>query len=263
MQVACETLKAVPTLVLYPLFSAFWAILFLASCPSRSVRSMSCRCPAASGSALTTSLELMSADDSFSACAHSRHTADAIAHLAARTPNAAAATKPSLPRSFDVQVWWVAVLLFIYSSGEIVKRNCCGEVQAEFQSLYPGLPAAVVPSCGEINCGYTVVVNKPLRNTLIYHGFEFLWTTQYIQAFGMLVIAQVAYYYYNHAGSGADMPLLPVLRAMKNAAWYYPGCIALGSFMVASVQAARLALAYIGARHPPCRPRLRLGLSGG
>lgn len=137
--------------------------------------------------------------------------------------------------------------LFIYSSGQIVKRNCCGEVQAEFQELYPGLPASVVPSCGQINCGFTVVMNKALQHTLIYHGFELLWTTQYILAYGMLVVAQVAWLFYNHSGSGADMPLMPIMRAMKNAAWYYPGSIAIGSFVVASVQFARLVLAYVGA----------------
>lgn len=147
---------------------------------------------------------------------------------------------------FPPQVWWVAVGLFIYSSGEIVKRDCCAEVQGEFQQLYPGLPAAVIPSCSQINCGYTVVMNKNLQHTLIYHGFEFLWMTQFIQAFGMLVIAQVAWLHYNHSGSGADMPLAPVLWAMKNTAWFYPGCIAIGSFMVATVQFARLVLAYVG-----------------
>lgn len=142
----------------------------------------------------------------------------------------------------------MAAGLFIYSSGQIVKRDCCGEVQADFQALYPGIPSAVVPSCDQIKCGYTVQLNKSLQHTLIYHGFEFLWTTQYIMAFGMLTIAQVCWYHYNHAGSGAEMPRLPVLRAIKNTAWFYPGCIALGSFVVATVQFARLVLAYVGAR---------------
>ena len=140
---------------------------------------------------------------------------------------------------------WVAVALYIYSSGQIVQRNCCGEVQASFKELYPNLPATLVPSCGSIHCGYTVVTNKALQYTLIYHGFAFLWTSQYIIAFGVLTIAHAAVSYFNHVGAGQDLPAWPVARGMKNCFRYYAGSIAAGSLLVALVQAARVALAYI------------------
>ena len=54
-------------------------------------------------------------------------------------------------------VWWVAVGVFVYSSGTMVKRDCCAQVQAAFGQLYPGyLAANAAPSCADIHCGYEV-----------------------------------------------------------------------------------------------------------
>ena len=93
--------------------------------------------------------------------------------------------------------WWIASGVFIYSSGQIVKRDCCASVQSSLQALYPDLPTQAIPSCSSIPCGYgacpaygylprrclprayacvaEVVINKTLRTALIYHGFQLLW----------------------------------------------------------------------------------------
>jgi choline transporter-like protein 2/4/5 len=56
-------------------------------------------------------------------------------------------------------VWFVAVGVFVYSSGKMVRRDCCSQVQAAFADMYPGYMVAnsnEPPSCAEIHCGYEV-----------------------------------------------------------------------------------------------------------
>lgn len=68
-------------------------------------------------------------------------------------------------------VWWVAVAAYIYSSGAIVKRDCCAEVQQAFTSLFPTYGAGA-PSCSSIHCGYYVKLNRKLEYTLIVRRAE-------------------------------------------------------------------------------------------
>ena len=148
--------------------------------------------------------------------------------------------------------WWVVSAVYVYSSGDIVKRNCCAAVQASLQQLYPSLtlPNATLPDCASIPCGYEVVMNNPLRYSLIYHGFELLWGTQMIVALGVLTVSQVVYAYYAAAGgAGEPMPTFGALpRAGFNAARFYAGPAAFASFLVALVQFFQYAMAYISSR---------------
>ncbi len=142
-------------------------------------------------------------------------------------------------------VWWVAVGVFVYSSGTMVRRDCCASVQAAFQQLYPYYVGAP-PSCADIHCGYEIQMNQPLRYALIYHGFEFLWTTQFIVAFSILTVSQVVYKTYLAAGgAGVALPAFPLGRAMWNTCRFYLGSVALGSLVVACVQFFRYCMMYL------------------
>ncbi len=145
-------------------------------------------------------------------------------------------------------VWWVAVGLFVYSSGKLVKRDCCADVQSAFSSLYPTYAAlnGGPPSCAEIHCGYEVQPSKDLQYTLIYHGAEFLWTTQWVVAFGILTVSHVVHRCYLHAGgAGVELPRWPVCRGAYVTTRYYLGSISLGSFWVALFQMFRYVMAYM------------------
>jgi hypothetical protein len=143
-------------------------------------------------------------------------------------------------------VWWVAVGIFVYSSGELKKRDCCASVQGAFTEMYPGYVAGFgAPACADIHCGYELVMNDSLRHALIYHGFEFLWTTQFIIAFSILTVSQVVYRcYLAGGGSGVELPAWPLGRACYNTCRFYLGSCALGSLVVASVQFFRYAVMY-------------------
>ena len=147
-------------------------------------------------------------------------------------------------------VFFVALGLFIYSSGTISKRNCCAQVQASMSSLFPAYTAANGNlTCASIHCGYQVTMDKSLQYTLIYHGFEFLLTTNLIYAFSLLTVSQVVHKCYLHAGgAGVELPRWPVANAARTTLRYYMGSIALGSFVVAAFQMARYVLTYISVK---------------
>lgn len=142
--------------------------------------------------------------------------------------------------------WWIASGVFIYSSGEIVKRDCCASVQSSLQELYPDLPSQVIPPCGSIPCGYEVVINKTLRTALIYHGFMLLWGTQMIVCLGVLTVSQVTYAYYAFAGGAGE----PVARfALPHAAYiatrFYAGPAAFASFLIALIQSLQIGMVFL------------------
>ena len=142
-------------------------------------------------------------------------------------------------------VWWVAVGIFVYSSGKLQRRNCTAQVQAAFASMYPSYPGTLPAE--DIHCGYEMKMNNALRHALIYHGFEFLWTTQFIISFSILTVAQVVYKCYLSQGgaAGVALPRLPLLSATRVTIRYYLGTVALGSLVVASVQFFRYVCIYL------------------
>jgi Plasma-membrane choline transporter len=145
-------------------------------------------------------------------------------------------------------VWWVALGLFIYSSGQVVPRQCCAQVQQAFTSLFPSYVQlnGGPPSCSSIKCGYTVKMNKSVEYTLIYHGFEFLWTTQFVVAFGILTVSQVVHSAYLHAGGqGVAMKRYPVAHAAWTSVRYYIGSMAFGSLIVATFQFFGFVMSYL------------------
>ncbi len=156
--------------------------------------------------------------------------------------------QPVIAAAFTVlfMAWWVVSAVFVYASGDIVKRNCCAAVQASLHELYPSAPNVTIPDCADIPCGYEVVMNKPLQAALVYHGFEFLWGTQMIVALGVLTVSQVVASYYNAAGgAGEPMPRAALAHAAFNAVRFYSGPAAFGSCLVALVQFAQYVMAYL------------------
>lgn len=78
-----------------------------------------------------------------------------------------------------------------------------------------------------------------------YHLFGLLWTNQFINGFGYLVIAHSVGQYYWTRGLRADMTTFPVLTGIWVAARYHMGSIAFGAFIIAVIQFIRLLLEYI------------------
>lgn len=84
-----------------------------------------------------------------------------------------------------------------------------------------------------------------LQYMFAYHLFGLLWTNQFINGFGYLVIAHSVGQYYWTRGLRADMTTFPVLTGLWVAARYHMGSVAFGAFIVAVIQFVRLLLEYL------------------
>jgi choline transporter-like protein 2/4/5 len=161
-------------------------------------------------------------------------------------------------------VWWVAAGVYMYAAGDVVRRDCCAEVQAAWADALAGVPANLVPAslaaptCADIHCGYVVAPDWRLRGALVYHVFELLWTFHFLHAFTLLVVADVTFEAYLARGTGAAMPAAPVLHAARTAAAFYLGSLALGSLLAAFAQLWALPIA-IGIYHLSRAHKLRGG----
>jgi hypothetical protein len=146
-------------------------------------------------------------------------------------------------------VWWVAAGVYMYASGDVVRRDCCAEVQAAWADALAGVPPALVPlslaapTCADIHCGYVVAPDWRLRATLLYHAFELFWAFHFLHAFTLLVVADVTFEAYMARGTGSAMPAAPVWHAARTAAAFYLGSLALGSLLAAAAQLWALPLA--------------------
>lgn len=114
--------------------------------------------------------------------------------------------------------YWVAVAAFLYSAGDIVHAA---------------------------DGSYSIVWNSTLRYMAIYHLFGLLWTWQFIAGLGYCVVAGAVASFYWCRGDRSRVPRCPITIAVKRTAWYYLGCVALGSLIVALVQFARLLLEWV------------------
>lgn len=125
--------------------------------------------------------------------------------------------------------WWVAMLLYVYSSGKVRKRDCCGAVQAAWEDLYPpsligNSTAWQTPPCSQIHCGFDVLMSDELRGNLVYHVFSLMWNAQFIVAFNVCVVAHVSLRYYAYlvkyeSGQDAELPRWPLCRAGAVVTW--------------------------------------------
>ena len=100
---------------------------------------------------------------------------------------------------------------------------------------YAGEEAAIVPPMGTKNI------------MLLYHFFGFLWTNQFIQGMGMMIIAgAVAEWYWTPTKKGKKKGRLNELGAsMKRTVCSHMGTVIFGSFIIALVQLIRAIMMYI------------------
>jgi len=82
---------------------------------------------------------------------------------------------------------------------------------------------------------------------LIYHLFGFLWTNQVIQAIGIMAISGCAgnWYWSTPEERTNELSNFEVFRQAGRAVRYHFGSAAFGGFIIAAIQLARIALAYL------------------
>ncbi|XP_038124980.1 choline transporter-like protein 1 [Cyprinodon tularosa] len=115
-------------------------------------------------------------------------------------------------------VYWIAVLLFLGTSGAPVKNNSTGVVEYEMQG--------------------------PLQYMVWYHLVGLIWISEFILAFQQMTIAgAVVTYYFTRDKS--QIPALPVVSSMMRTTRYHLGTLAKGSFIITLVKIPRLILTYI------------------
>jgi len=138
-----------------------------------------------------------------------------------------------------VFIYWIVVFAYLYSCGELTE---VWEAQGGNTTMpvMPTMPCAESP-----DCYFEYQWNNELRYMMLYHIFGLLWTNQFILGFGYTVVAGAIANFYWARGDSRNMPVFPVLGALKRTCRYHLGTIALGSFIVAIIQFVRLALEYL------------------
>lgn len=138
---------------------------------------------------------------------------------------------------FGFVVYWLFAAVYLYSSGNIQKRDC-----TSILGIDTPIATAALDKTG-MSCGYEVVLDANLQYMLAYHFFGLLWTTQFITAFGQCVIAGAIASYYWTRGEGNEPS--PVLSAASRTARYHTGSMAFGSFIVAVLEFFRAIMVYV------------------
>ncbi|CAN9510388.1 unnamed protein product [Ophioblennius macclurei] len=115
-------------------------------------------------------------------------------------------------------VYWIAVLLFLGTSGTAVKNNSTGVVEYHMQG--------------------------PLQYMVWYHAVGLIWVSEFILAFQQMTIAGAVVTYY-FTRNKSQMPATPLLSSMWRTVCYHMGTLAKGSFIITLVKIPRLILTYI------------------
>lgn len=131
-------------------------------------------------------------------------------------------------------IYWVAAALYLFSAGEIRQngchRNCCA---------YDLVSSKV--NC-EGCCGYSIHYTRHIALAILYHIFGCFWTTQFIIACSLTVIAGAVASYYWSRGETSEMPFMPVVSSVKRLTRFSLGSVALGSLVVAIIESIRFLL---------------------
>ncbi|KAM4595473.1 choline transporter-like protein 1 [Fundulus diaphanus] len=115
-------------------------------------------------------------------------------------------------------VYWIAVLLFLGTTGSAVKNNVTGVVEYEMQG--------------------------PLQYMVWYHLVGLIWISEFILAFQQMTIAGAVVTYY-FTRNKSQMPATPVVLSAFRTIRYHLGTLAKGSFIITLVKIPRLILTYI------------------
>ncbi|XP_043969718.1 choline transporter-like protein 1 [Gambusia affinis] len=115
-------------------------------------------------------------------------------------------------------VYWIAVLLFLGTSGSPVKNNSTGVVEYQMQG--------------------------PLQYMVWYHLVGLIWISEFILAFQQMTIAgAVSTYFFTRDKN--NLPQFTVVNSSINTLRYHMGTVAKGSFIITLVKIPRIILTYI------------------
>lgn len=131
-------------------------------------------------------------------------------------------------------IYWVAAALYLFSAGEIHQNGCDGNCCA-----YDLVSSKV--QC-EGCCGYSIHYSRHIALAILYHIFGCFWTTQFIIACSLTVIAGAVASYYWSRGETSEMPFMPVVSSVKRLTRFSLGSMALGSLVVAIIESVRFFL---------------------
>lgn len=174
-------------------------------------------------------------------------------------------TRP--PQLFEVLfiVYWLFVMVFLYSSGDVAE---VGSKSSVFEPLVQpsdiveklGLPAdynSGIPdtkffsqyapeaqqyetACADSpDCAYEVSWDRDLQYAALYHIFGLFWTNEFILGMGYMVLAMVFAQFYFYRGERERLPKSPVWESFKTVGRKHLGSVALGSFIVAVIKMIR------------------------
>ncbi|XP_047220239.1 choline transporter-like protein 1 isoform X1 [Girardinichthys multiradiatus] len=115
-------------------------------------------------------------------------------------------------------VYWIAVLLFLGTTGSPIVNDSTGVVEYEMQG--------------------------PLQYMVWYHLVGLIWISEFILAFQQMTIAGAVITYY-FTRNKSQMPATPVINSMFRTIRYHLGTLAKGSFIITLVKIPRLILTYI------------------
>lgn len=87
--------------------------------------------------------------------------------------------------------------------------------------------------------------DQPTKYFVLYHSFGFLWNIAFIMALSEFVQASSTAIWYYAQGPESNGAHGPVRRSFYRAFRYHLGSLALGSFLIAVIQAVQLVLLYI------------------
>ena len=125
--------------------------------------------------------------------------------------------------------WWIAVLAFLWSSGELELTG--GEDAAE----------GTLPVVG---ASYAMKWDTALTIIMTYHLFGLLWTLNLVSGLGYVTVAHAVHQYYRSGGEVDAMARKPMQRACVDVLRFHLGTVALGSLITTMIQPFRMPLVY-------------------
>ncbi|GBG82360.1 hypothetical protein CBR_g34644 [Chara braunii] len=150
---------------------------------------------------------------------------------------------PILPFAASVLfgIFWVYVASYLFSAGDVTRRDCLGAEQCRSYSV-----ALLRTVTGPENCcGYDIKYNTRLKWAMVYHIFGCFWTLQFILACSMTTIAGAVASFYWTKSDKAAIPFHPVTNAATRTIRYSLGSMALGSLVIGIVGLIRWLCEYL------------------
>ena len=162
-------------------------------------------------------------------------------------------------------VWWCFVTACLATSGDalttanLATDMAAGAAAVNAAASAAGAPAITALSLPGSNATMTSIsgASSNLKYVLIYHFFGLLWTTAFIGGVALTTMAgAISGWYFSQLPAEAEaVPALaklkysrgacPVASSLGRTLRYHLGSVAVGSFLIALVQLARAAMAYV------------------